>query len=674
MMSTLFGIGVSVRHCVRWSIWCLAVLLFLPDSAFSLDSQNSEPVQELEPVVVTATKTPVPFSKLTSAVEVISEGDFQKQNARLLTDSLQLGQSMAVFTSGGPGSNATARIRGGSAEQTLVFIDGALVNSATLGQYNIGMLTTDNLESVTILRGAQSMLWGSDAMGGVIDIKTKRGTDSPTARTFFEYGSFNTIREGGNVAGKTGAVDFTASLSRWDSSRFSTVNERRGASERDGYRNWQASSLLGIDLPHEGRFEFAFRWINTDVDQDNPANPLFGGPFDVFKSKASTTQFVFSGNYYQPITEWWDQRLTLSRSQESAITRAGDNQRSVTTGLESVPGAFLNSDIRTQSNRIEWQHNFRIVDPLLLTAGYQYREQLGENKGQFSEKKVSSHAGFAQLQLTLWDRFFATGGIRQDSHNRVGDSTTYRVTSGYLIKETGTKFRASYATGFRAPTINELFFPDFGNPNLKPEKSQSWEGGIDQSLFQDRVKISVGYFWTRYRQLITSSFDPVACAGFTTFGFCAQNLGSAKTQGWESNLKWVVLKNMPFVKQLDLQGQYTYTLTRDLNTGARLPRWPVHLASAALSYQPVEPLVVTVFLRYVGSRFSTTGNQQPLPDFHVLNVSASYNFTPSIQGYVRAENLLNRRYEEVLFFGTPVRSVFGGIRVSFDIPVGSNTP
>ncbi|PJA78050.1 MAG: Vitamin B12 transporter BtuB, partial [Nitrospirae bacterium CG_4_9_14_3_um_filter_51_5] len=174
-------------------------------------------------MVVTATKTPVPLSQITSAVEVMSEKDFLRQNARLLTDALQFGQSLAVFTSGGPGSNATARIRGGSSAQTLVFIDGALVNSATLGEFNIGMLTTDNIESVTILRGAQSMLWGSDAMGGVIDIKTKRGEGTPTVKAFSEYGSFNTIREGGSVGGKIGLVDVTASLSRWDSARFSSV-------------------------------------------------------------------------------------------------------------------------------------------------------------------------------------------------------------------------------------------------------------------------------------------------------------------------------------------------------------------------------------------------------------------------------------------------------------------
>jgi vitamin B12 transporter len=648
----------------------LALNSFRPSLALALDRDPGDAVHQLDPVVVTATKTPVPLSQLTSAVEVISEKDILRQNARLLTDVLQLGQSLAVFTSGGPGSNATARIRGGSSAQTLVFIDGALVNSATLGEFNIGMLTTDNIQSVTILRGAQSMLWGSDAMGGVIDIKTKRGEGTPTVRAFSEYGSFNTIREGGSVGGQIGVVDVTASLSRWDSARFSSLNYRRGAGERDAYRNWTASTLVGVALPHDGRLEFSFRWINTDVDQDNPSDPLFGGPFDVFKSKASTTNLVFSGVYSQPLTDWWDQRLTLSRAQESAITRAGDNQRSVTTGLETVPFSFLNSDIRTKSNRIEWQHNFRIGDPWLVTLGYQFREQLGENKGQILEKIVSSHSGFAQVQLNLWDRLFATAGVRQESHNAAGDATTYRVTGGYLVKETGTKLRASYATGFRAPNINELFFPDFGNPNLQPEKSQSLDVGIDQAFFEKRLTFSVGYFWNRFRQLITPVFDPVGCAGFTTFGFCAQNIGSTKTQGWETGLKWVVIQDKPFMKQLDLQGQYTYTLTRDLETGARLPRWPVHQGSATISYQPIAPLMITLSLRYVGSRFNTTGNREPLPDFHVINVAASYNFTPAIQGYVRADNLLNRNYEEVLYFGTPVRSVFGGIRVNFDIPVG----
>jgi vitamin B12 transporter len=271
--------------------------------------------------------------------------------------------------------------------------------------------------------------------------------------------------------------------------------------------------------------------------------------------------------------------------------------------------------------------------------------------------------------LNLFDRFFATGGFRQDSYNTFGDATTYRVTGGYLIKETGTKIRTSYATGFRAPSINELFFPNFGNPNLKAEKSQSFDVGIDQEFWDKRLAVSGGYFWNRFRQLIVTTFDPVGCAPFTPFGFCAENIGSAKSQGWEGSAKLILAKGFRYMKMLDLQGQYTYTITRDLETGARLPRWPVHQGSVMLTYQPIDPLSMTATFRYVGSRFSTTGNQQRLPDFYVINFSASYDITPSLQGYVRVDNILNRHYEEVLFFGTPVRSVFGGVRVTFDLPV-----
>jgi vitamin B12 transporter len=519
------------------------------------------------------------------------------------------------------------------------------------------------------------MLWGSDAIGGVINITTKRGKGTPKASGFFEYGSFNSIREGASLAGEQGPVDFSLSLSRWDTQGFSAINYRRGAVERDAYRNWTGSTQLGVSLPKEGRLSFNFRWMNGDVDFDSSST--FGGPFDVFKLKSTNQEFVYSGVYYQPITDWWTQQLTLSRMDNELDTQAGTLQKSVTTGIVSPAPTFNNSEITTQNNRAEWQNNFQVLDPLLLTVGYQFRQQQGKNESAsgsgFSKQTLETHSGFAQLQLNLFDRLFATAGFRQDSTNTAGDATTYRVTGAYLLKETGTKIRSSYATGFRAPSINELFFPNFGNPDLKPEKSQSLDVGVDQKFFGDRAKLSVGYFWNRYRELITSSFDPVGCAGISSFGFCAQNIGSAKSQGWEVNGNLVLAEEARFIKLLDVSGQYTYTITRDLETAARLPLSPVHQGSVVLTYKPIEPLTVTTTFRYVGSRFNTTGNQQPLPDFHVINLAASYDFTSSMQGYVRVDNLLDRDYEERLFFGTPVRSVWGGIRVNFDVPVGAGS-
>lgn len=651
----------------------LAIGVIVPRAFSAMDGQEAEAILRLEPVVVTATKTPVPIRQLTSAVEVLTEEDFQRRNIKTIVEALRLSQSLAVFSNGGPGTNTTIRMRGGTSSQTLVVIDGAIMNTGTSGLFNFGNLTTDNIEKIEILRGAQSTIWGSDAMGGVIQITTKRGRGTPQAHGFFEYGSFNSIREGGGVSGKKGPVDFSFSLSRWDFAGFSAVNFRRGAVERDAYRNWTGSTHLGVALPKDGRLSFQFRWMNGDVEFDN-ASTFGGGPFDVFKLKTTDREFIYSGTYHQPITSWWDQQLTLARTDATLDTQAGTLERSVVTGAVSPASPFNNALITTQNNRLEWQHNFRIGDSWLVTAGYQFREARGTNEGQFSEKVLSSHSGFAQVQLNVWDRWFGTAGFRQESHNTFGDATTYRVTGGYLHKETGTKIRGSYATGFRAPSINESFFPNFGNPNLKPEKNQALDVGIDQHLFGERLTVGVGYFWNRYRQLIATTFDPVGCAGLSPFGFCAQNIGAAKTQGWEANARMVLAEGLPFMKLLDLQGQYTYTLTRDLETAARLPRWPVHQGSVVLTYQPNDPLILTATFRYVGSRFNTTGNQQPLPDFHVMNVAASYAFTPSIQGYVRVENLLDRQYEELLFFGTPVRSVYGGVRVNFDLPVGSTNP
>jgi vitamin B12 transporter len=184
------------------------------------------------------------------------------------------------------------------------------------------------------------------------------------------------------------------------------------------------------------------------------------------------------------------------------------------------------------------------------------------------------------------DRLLLTAGLRQDSYNVFGDATTYRVTGGYLIPETGTKLRASYATGFRTPTINQLFFPGFGNPNLKPEESKSLDAGIEQRLLKDRLQLSARYFWNRFQNLIVN----VPAGALLR----PENVGQTKSQGWEASFQYAVFKN------LGLRGQYTYTLTRDLSTGNRLPRWPVHQAVAGLSYQPIEAIRIHLDYRYVG--------------------------------------------------------------------------
>jgi len=659
----LFSVCAFLSFPVTWSV-----------EAFGEEPADTEPVLETREVVVTATKTPVPVTHLTSAVEVITGEDLQRRRVKTVADGLRLAQGLTVFSSGGPGTSTSVRIRGGNADQVLVLIDGAIMNSATLGNFDFANLTTDNIERIEVLRGAQSMLWGADAMGGVINITTKRGTGVPSVSAFSEYGSFSSIREGGQVSGQKGPIDFSAAISRWDYTGFSAVNYRRGASERDAFHNWQASTRVGIKLPYEGRLDLNFRFLQGKSGFDGG----FGPGFDVLGAYSNSQQYVYSASYQQPITDWWNQVLTVSRQNEILHSFPGASQRDLSTGVVSSPfDPQFNPDSKfnTVSNRVEWQNNFQIGKPLLVTAGYQYREQQGENLNlstggtTVSNHIISTHAGFAQAQLNMWDRVFATAGVRQDWYNVFSNATTYRTTAGYLHQETGTKVRGSYATGFRAPTINQLFFPDFGTTNLKPEKSQSMDVGMDQYLLNNRLTISGGFFWNRFRDMIVAQQSAALCG--TQFGFanfCAQNVGLVNTKGWEASVKYAVVRDVPLIKSLDVQAQYTNTLTRNLEQqpGNRAPRIPVDQWSLIISYQPIDPLRINLEGRYVGSRFNDVNNLQPMRAFDVWNLSATYDVTNRVQTYLRADNIFNEKYEEIQLFGTPVRSIFVGLKMNYD--------
>ena len=309
----------SVRVFLSWLVCLCATGVLHSASAAEGERGEGSDVVETPEVFISATKTEVPVKQVTSAVETITGEQMQQRKIKTVVEALRLAQGLAVFQSGGPGTLAEVRMRGGTPEQTLVLIDGAIVNSATLGSYNFANLTTDNIERIEILRGSQGMMWGSDAMGGVVNIITKRGRETPNISSFVEYGSFATIREGASAIGKKGPVDVAATLSRWDTSNFSAINYRRGAAERDGFHNWQGSAKLGVDLPKDGRLEFNFRWMDGITNLDN----TLPDPSDTLGAKTQSRQYVYTGSYMQPITNWWSQRLTLARATESLTTSSG---------------------------------------------------------------------------------------------------------------------------------------------------------------------------------------------------------------------------------------------------------------------------------------------------------------------------------------------------------------
>src|SRR5215813_4453554 len=210
LRALVFAFGISIPvYAVSAQEATTTDQTVAPAAAAKQGATADQPeVLETPEVVISATKTPIPVKEVTSAVEVITGEQMQQRKVRTVAEALRLAQGLAVFQSGGPGTAVDVRMRGGNPEQTLVLIDGAIVNSATIGSYDFANLTTDNIERIEILRGNQSMLWGSDAMGGVINITTKRGRGTPNISAFADYGSFDTIREGAGLSGKKGPVDF----------------------------------------------------------------------------------------------------------------------------------------------------------------------------------------------------------------------------------------------------------------------------------------------------------------------------------------------------------------------------------------------------------------------------------------------------------------------------------
>ena len=666
---------------------------FSPPSAFALDIAMADQQETIKApdVVVSATKTEQPATQVTSAVEVITGEELERKKIKTVIDGLRLSSGVFATSSGGPGTEATVKMRGAFARHTLVLIDGVIVNSPTDGAFNFANLTAENIDRIEILRGAQSMLYGSDAIGGVINIYTKKGSGSPRVGAFMEYGSFATFREGGNISGAKGPFDFSASVSRWDTSSFSAINYQRGAFERDGFHNTQVSAKVGAVLPNDGRVEFNMRWYDSRASFDGLADS--GAPADVFGARSTNRNLILNGSWVQPVTTWWTTKLTLSQANERLLSNSGNvginlnTRRVIRANSQCSVFPFpldpntcftpFGSDLEILNRRLEWQNDVRIGEVLVLTAGYQLRREEGDSPGFYGAaqptRTISSNAGFAQAQINLWDRLFFTAGGRHDSYNTFEDATTYRVTGGYHVKETGTKFRGSYSTGFKAPTLNDLYFQGFGNPNLKPEKSLSMDLGIEQSLFNGRLQLSAGYFWNRFQNLIQFTFGIPPCPLTSPQG-CPINVADAKTQGWEFGFKAEVLKG------LTVRGQYTYTLTRAFDTAAlpfplggdkRLPRWPVDQATVGFTYQPIDALRLSIDYRFVGARQNTLSNSpaQQLGVFNIVDLSASYDVTKNWQAYVRVDNLFNEQYEEIFLFGRPIRSIFGGVRMNYDLPL-----
>jgi vitamin B12 transporter len=634
-------------------VFFCVVLFFV---LFSNVSQAAQPTstETLPPLVVTATRTEVPLNQLTTSLTVITADEIRERQAELALEVLRDVVGVNVVQSGSMGTATSVFIRGSDSDQVLVLIDGVEINSTTLGAYNFADLTTENIERIEVLRGAGGTLYGSQAIGGVINIITKKGAGPLEAGVTVQGGNGWTNRQAFTLRGAAGKLAYSLSAAHFDTDGFRSVN--------DDYRNISTSARLDYQVTEDASLKGIFHFIRGDVGLYNNNN--FASVPDP-NARQNTTQYVTKLEWEQKIFRNWDYRISGSMFKENSKF-SDDVDDCVSFGF---PCDSLTTDrFRPQTINGEFQTNYRFEDWGTSTFGVQYNRRSARTSAGIDEA-VGNVGYYLQQQFEFFDRrLIAIPGIRLDDNEDFGSAWTPSFSAAYLFKEIGTKVKGGYAKGFKAPTLNELFFPPgfgcpaFGNPDLGPEKSWEINFGVEQNFLTDRIKIGGTYFHREVRDLIEGRpipGDPFGC-------FRAENVGRARFDGVE----WTL--GIKIFEGLTLNANYTY-LDWDTADG-RLPRRPHNSGTVILNYLH-DALNVNLIVNIVGRRDDFRA-ASPFGDtteagYGVVNLASSYKLpwrmplVKELSLIGKIQNLFNKKYDQSNGFRAPPLNFLLGFRANF---------
>jgi vitamin B12 transporter len=609
--------------------------------------------QQAEPVVITATRTETPAGQLGAAVTVVTGTEIDTRRYPSVDEALRMVPGVEIRRSGSFGKTSSISIRGANPNQVQVLVDGIRVKSATLGQIDLSDLSPDLIERIEVIRGPQSTLYGADAIGGVVHIITRRGQGPPSAWVTQEAGNYDTLRTTTGVSGSQGILDYALGLSHFESN---------GQFKNDGLNQDSFNARLGVSLPGQTHISLSTRWNQTNVGLPiefvgNP-NPIV--PTIDPNTRQETETSILALNVQTRPVSWWGSELRLGRYwNKSAFIDPADPYACppATFGPPcDFPGTF-----KTERREVEWLNHFHVGSWSTSTFGIEYRHETADVQGSSgfgpSGETVS---GLFQQQLRFFDRLFMSAGVRVEDNDNFGRSVTERGSLAYQIKAWGTRIRGGAGSGFRAPTFNDLFFPGFSNPSLVPEKSFSYDFGVDQSLWDNRIRLGLTYFQTSFTNLIA------CCVPIATFPFAITgNIGRARSAGIEFTSEVDLLDN------LTASVNYTYTDTENLLTDRWLPREPQHRWNGRIAWEPWKRLLLWTEVHAVTSQLEPLGEVYNSGHTRV-DVGGTYRLFERM-GHVkyveltaRIQNLLNERYAEVR--GFPALGITGiaGVRVAFE--------
>jgi vitamin B12 transporter len=610
----------------------------------------------LPTMVVSPTEIPTSTAELGSDVTVITADDIARNQWRTLPDALRAVPGLVVEQNGGPGAVAAVFIRGANANHTKVLIDGVDVTdpSSPNGAFDFSQVLIADVARIEVLRGPQSGLYGSDAIGGVILIETKKGDGPPHVAASVEGGSFGMFNQNAGIGGGGPIYNYAFNLQHFhaqDTDATPTGLLLPGVPVHDDlYDNTTLSTRLGADFSPMFGVGFVARYTDSTLK--------FQGADDLTETPAAANSIQTEEQLYTR----GEVRVTLldgAFDNHIGVAYTDDRQHEFDP---TAPEIGDNPVTDTIGHRVkeDWRGVYTLAPDQKLLFGAD-----AEQDSMIASPITASNGdqgAFLEWQGRIVDQLYGQASIRYDHNDAFGSAVTWHVGPTYTIPGWGTQLKASAGTGFKAPTLNQLFvsFPAFGffaNPNLLPERSFGYDAGFEQPVWNNRVRFGATYFHNDIRDLIDYNDT------FTSL----INIGHATTQGAETFVTFAVTPT------LDLRADYTYTLAMDDDTGMALIRRPKHKASLTASWRPMERVTLAMTAIYVGSRedINYSGSAPALADpYYLINLDGSYQLTRSVQLFARVENLLNERYEDVVGFLRPGLGVFAGIRVSFDAKAG----
>ncbi len=618
------------------------------------------PDQTLSETVVTASRIATPLIQVGSSISIITGEELEQRQIRLVSDALRSIPGVAVNRSGGPGTLSRVRIRGAEENHTLVLIDGIEANDIAFGSsFDFAHLLTSDIERIEVLRGAQSALWGSDAIGGVINIITKKGKGPTKISAELEGGSFGSGQLNANLSGGSERYHFSLGATGFHTDGTSVAP---GGQEDDGYDNTTLSLKTGI-IPRDNlNIDLVARYTSATTQFD---------PQDFAFPPTATFGQVIDGD------DESDNEQIYGRLQATLELLDGNWTHRIGTAISDTENEFFRDGLKTNSTdgrklKYDYQTDFSFDTPDFAAAHHTLTLAVEREEEDFvqrgatldaprnQDQDLSNTSVVGEYRLDLWDQLFLSSAVRHDNNDRFDDATTYRLTGAYVHPDTEIRLHSSYGTGVTNPSFTELFgfFPGtfVGNPDLKPEESESWDIGVEFPLLNNRASLDITYFHNDLEDEILPTFDS------QTFLSSVENdQGRSRRQGVE------IAGRAKLSENLNLTGAYTYTDSEDPD-GQQEARRPRHTASLNLNYGFLQQRAqLNLGVTYNGDQedfdFTTIpSGRVTLDSYTLVNLGASYRFNDQLTFFGRVENLLDDSYQDVFGFDTPGIGAFVGLK------------